>query len=86
MLLDIVEVRHLGGHRLWLRFSDGAGGEVDLSKTLTFDGVLEPLRDEAYFARARVREETGTICWPNDVDLDTHVLYSLATGTPLPKL
>lgn len=27
----IVQVRPLGSYRIWLRFSDGAQGEVDLS-------------------------------------------------------
>ena len=84
MLHDVVEVRHIGGHKLWLRFSDGASGEIDLSKTLRFDGVFEPHRDEAFFARVRVDDEMGTIAWPNDTDLDSRVLYSLVTGTPLP--
>ncbi len=82
---DVVEVRHTGGHKLWMRFRDGASGEVDLSKALEFDGVFQPLRDEAYFARVRVLEETGTIAWPNDADVDADVLYALVTGKPLPK-
>ena len=28
--------------------------------------------------------ELGTIGWPNDVDLDPVVLYSLVTGKPIP--
>lgn len=84
MLNRVAEVRHLGGYRLWLRFRDGASGEVDLSSSLRFRGALEPLGDEDYFARVFVIEEAGTIGWPNDVDLDPDVLYSLATGAPLP--
>lgn len=39
---DVVEVRHTGGHKLWMRFRDGASGAVDLSKALAFDGVFGP--------------------------------------------
>ncbi len=85
MLKDIGEVRHAGGHRLWIRFCDGASGEVDISKLIPFDGVFEPHRDEAFFARVRVDDETGTIAWPNDTDLDADVLHSLVTGNPLPN-
>ena len=84
MLHDIVEVRPLGDHRLRLRFDDGIEGDVDLSKRLQFDGVFAPLEDPEYFSRVRVNPELGTICWPNDVDLDPVVLYSLVTGKPIP--
>jgi hypothetical protein len=83
MLERVVEVRHVGGHKLWLRFNDGESGEVDLSNWLQFDGVFEPHRDEAFFAKVRV--DMGTIAWPNDTDLDPLVLYSLVTGKPLPS-
>ncbi len=82
---DVVEVRPLGGHRVWVCFRDGVAGEVDLSKTLEFHGVFEPLLDEAFFARVQILEETGTIGWPNDADIDADVLYSLVTGAPLPR-
>src|SRR5690349_17981436 len=83
MLHDIVEVAHLGGHRLRLRFDDGVEGEVDLSNRLQFRGLLAQLKDPEYFARVRVHPEFGTISWPNDVDLDPVVLYSLVTGRPI---
>jgi hypothetical protein len=84
MLHDIVEVRPLGAYRLHLRFDDGAEGAIDLSKEIRFEGVFAPLEDQAYFARVRVHPELGTICWPNEVDLDSEVLYSLVTGKPIP--
>lgn len=49
MIVRLLEARHRGYHRIWLRFDDGATGEVDLGRDL--DGeVFEPLRDPAYFA------------------------------------
>ncbi len=80
---DITAVRHEGGHRVWLRFDDGAEGVVDLGG-LKFIGVLAPLRDERYFAQVRVDPEARTLAWPNGVDLDPDVLYSRLTGAPLP--
>jgi hypothetical protein len=84
MLHDIVEVTPLGGHRLRLRFDNGVEGEVDLSNRLKFQGVLAPLEDPDFFARVFVHPEFGTISWPNEVDLDKVVLYSLVTGKPIP--
>ena len=80
MLVDIVEARAVGGHRLYLRFEDGAEGEVDLSKLVEFEGVFAPLKEPAEVAKVRVDPEIGTVCWPNGADLDPDVLYSILTG------
>lgn len=84
MLPDVVGVRFLGDHRLRLRFDDGVEGEVDLSHRLRFDGVFAPLKDPEYFARVRVDPEAGTICWPNEADIDPVVLHSWVTGEAIP--
>lgn len=84
MLNDIVEARPLGGYLLYLRYADGAAGEVDLAPLLQFTGVFEPLRDPAYFAQLRVDSDTGTIVWPNGADLCPDVLRHHLTGEPLP--
>lgn len=81
MLHDVVEVRALGGYRLYLRFDDGKAGELDLGSRLTFDGVFAPLRDAAVFAQARVHPELGTVVWPSGADVDPDVLHAALTGT-----
>ena len=71
MLVQVVEARHQGGFRVWLRFDDGLDGEVDLASEL--DGeVFEPLRDPAFFARFTVDE---TLVWPNGADFAPEFLY-----------
>lgn len=84
MLVDIVRVQPLEGHRLQLQFEDGAEGVVDVTQCVEFTGVFAPLRDSREFASVRVNTELGTICWPCGADLDPEVLYSLVTGRPLP--
>lgn len=84
MLNDIIEVRPLGDHRLFLRFDDGAAGTIDLASMLHFDGVFSPLRDPAYFASASVNRELGTVVWPNGADLCPDVLHARLTGEPVP--
>lgn len=81
MLQDVVEVRPLGGYRLYIRFEDDVAGELDLSTRLEFEGVFAPLRDLAMFSQARVHPELGTVVWPNGADLDPDVLYAALTGT-----
>jgi hypothetical protein len=84
MLQDICEVHLLGDYRLHLRFEDGVAGEIDVAQLVTFTGVFAPLQDPAYFAQVRVNPELGTICWPNEADLDPDVLYAAITGAALP--
>lgn len=84
MLHDIIEVRPLGGHRLFLKFDEGTEGETDLSSVLRWDGVFAPLADPAVFAHMRVDPEIGTVVWPNGADLCPDVLFSLITGAALP--
>jgi hypothetical protein len=73
-LVDVIRVRPLEGHRLWLRFTDGSEGVRDLSDIITHEGpMIEPLRDVAYFNRVFI--EMGVPTWPNGFDLDPINLY-----------
>lgn len=83
MLKDVVEVRALTGHRLFVRFEDGMQGEVDVATKVRFDGVFAPLADPKKFAEARVNPDLGTVCWPNGADLDPDVLYSWISDRPI---
>jgi hypothetical protein len=83
MLIDIVEVRPLDGHRLFLRFEDGAEGTVDISQKIRFAGVFASLVDRKNFLQVRVDPELGTIVWPDGADLDADVLYAAITGQPI---
>lgn len=83
VLVDVVEARAVGGHRLFLRFADGVAGEVDLDRLVRWEGVFEPLRDPRRFASVRVDVELGTVVWPGGADMDPDVLYSAVTGKPI---
>lgn len=83
MLKDIVEVRALGGYRVYLCFEDGVEGELDLGKMIRLEGVFAGLADEREFAKVRVDPELGTIVWPSGADLDPDVLYAAVTGKPI---
>ena len=52
--LQPVEVRVLDGYRLWLRYTDGAEGEVDLSH-LAGQGVFKVWQSRDAFAAVRIR-------------------------------
>ena len=73
-MVDVLRLRALDGHRLWLRFTDGSEGVRDLSDVLAQGGsMVEPLRTPEFFARAFV--EMGAPTWPNGFDLDPINLY-----------
>jgi hypothetical protein len=67
MLPHVIEARYVTGYTVWLRFSDGAEGEVDLSKEL-HGPIFEPLRDPALFRCFVVHPELKTLVWPNGAD------------------
>jgi hypothetical protein len=75
-LIKVTDVEALDGYVLRVTFSDGAVKEIDFSDQLArARGVFLPLRDPARFAEARVNEESGTVEWPGQIDLDPDVLY-----------
>ena len=80
MMARIVEAKPLDGYKIHLRFEDGAEGVVDIGREVGFKGVLGALRNPVFFRQVRVLPDFGTICWPNDVDLDPDMLYWRVTG------
>ena len=77
MIPRVTEARYISGRTIWLRFSDGAEGEVDLSAEIHGE-VFEPLRDTEYFLRFEVNRELGTIVWPNGADFAPEFLRAAA--------
>jgi len=71
-LPQVTAVRHVREHVLWLRFTDGIEGEVDLSDGLR-GPMFEALRDPTQFARVAI--EYGTIVWSNGADWAPETLY-----------
>jgi hypothetical protein len=71
---DVVEVRYVRDYTVWLRFQDGACGEVDIAPSLR-GPVFEPLRDPQFFQQVKVDPEIGTIVWPNGADAAPETLY-----------
>ncbi len=73
-MVDVLRLKALDSHRLWVRFSDGSEGVRDFSDILAEGGpMVEPLNTQDYFARAFV--EMGAPTWPNGFDLDPINLY-----------
>ena len=73
-MIRITDARIRSGFVVWLRFNDGAEGEVDLASEL-HGQVFEPLRDPIFFSRMQVDPELHTITWPNGADFAPEFLY-----------
>lgn len=69
-----IEFRITGEHRLWLRFEDGAEGEIDFSGR-SWNGVFAPLRDPEFFKSVEIDPELRTIVWPNGADIAPETLH-----------
>jgi hypothetical protein len=80
----VTEARPRPDFRVWVRFSDGSEGEVDLRDTIFSDHrpIAAALRDASAFATLRV--ESDTIAWANGFDLAPEFLHrkllSMGTG------
>ena len=77
MILRILAAEHRGSHRLFLAFSDGTRGEVDVRPLLDDGPVFGPLRDPEFFGRAELDAVCGTVTWPNGADFAPESLRAL---------
>ena len=66
-----VEAR--GRYRLWLRYSDGVEGEVDVSR-FAGKGIFKVWTQDANFGKVHISQH-GSIAWPDDVELCPDSLY-----------
>jgi len=70
----ITNVKHAGGHKLNLTFSDGVTGTVNLADHLD-KLIFQPLQNEDEFSRFRLG--SWTVEWDNGADFAPEFLHSL---------
>ena len=73
-----LEVKALANFRIWLRYDDGAKGEVDLSD-LVGRGVFKAWDDITFFNSVRLGSH-GAIEWGADIDICPDAMYLRLTG------
>ena len=73
-----IEVKALPKYRLWLRYSDGSEGEVDLSD-LAGKGVFKLWNDYRTFENVHIGEHRE-IAWNDEVDLCPDAMYLRLIG------
>jgi hypothetical protein len=75
-IIYVTDAEPLEGHWIRATFSDGAVKEIDLSELLAAGGVFAPIyARRELFEQLAVNRESGTVEWPEGVDLDPEVLY-----------
>ncbi len=74
MILHVREARYLHDYVIWLRFNNGAEGEIDLKDELEGE-MFEPLKNLEVFRTFRVDPEIETLVWANGADLAPEFLY-----------
>lgn len=77
-MIRAMEVEARKGLRIWLRFSDGSEGEVDLSD-LAGRGVFRAWDRAGAFEEVRVAPH-GAVAWNDEIELCGDALYLELTG------
>lgn len=77
-MFKLVEVKPLQKYRLWLQFSNGKKGEIDLSD-LAGKGVFKAWEKPGVFEAVRI-DEYGALIWTENIDLCPDSLYLRLTG------
>jgi hypothetical protein len=62
-------------HTVRVVFADGEVRDVDITPLLDTP-AFSPMRDPALFEQVKIDEQTGTLTWPGDVDLDPDAIYA----------
>jgi hypothetical protein len=71
----VVGVAVLRPHVMRLLFNDGLVRDVQYVPGQVTGSMIAPLEDPDYFAQVSVDAETGTVVWPNGLDLAPEVLH-----------
>ncbi|HAH07837.1 MAG TPA: DUF2442 domain-containing protein [Elusimicrobia bacterium] len=74
MILHVTQAKYLHDYVIWVRFNDGAEGEVDLAGELEGE-VFGPLKNMRRFKAFKADPVLGTVVWESGADLAPEFLY-----------
>ena len=77
-MIQPVFVEPRPGHRIWIEYSDGLAGEIDLSG-LVGRGAFEVWSNPGCFEKVRIASHRA-IAWEDDIELCPDALYLKLTG------
>ncbi|MBI2986112.1 MAG: DUF2442 domain-containing protein [Deltaproteobacteria bacterium] len=73
----LIDAKYVRDFVVWVKFSDGVEGEVDLREELS-GPVFEPLRNVDLFKKFIIHPELQTLVWENDADFSPEFLHDKA--------
>jgi hypothetical protein len=77
-LIYAISAAPLEGQWIRVEFSDGAVMDIGVADLLSRGGDFERIRmDRELFEQVRVNPESRAVEWPEEIDLDSEVLYGL---------
>ena len=79
MISEPKEVKALENYRIFLKFSDGNQGIVDLSE-FRGKGVFKAWDKNGLFEKVHIDAETKAIAWSEELELDVNSLYLKLIG------
>ena len=83
-MLKPIAVEAREDYRIWVRFNDGASGEVDLSD-MAGKGVFAAWEDRAFFESVHLTDYRA-IAWGDEIDICADALYMELTGKTLEEM
>ena len=83
-MIKAVKVEPRPGYRIWVEFSDGVAGEIDLSD-VAGRGVFAAWNEPGSFEKVHV-DSYGAVAWSKDIDLCPYSLYMEITGKSFKEL
>ena len=66
----VVELDVREKYTVWVRFDDGAAGEVDLSDSASTGGIFSAWSDEGLWRSAHIVPDTGAVAWGDSTEVD----------------
>lgn len=83
-MIRVTEIEVRDGYRIWLSYSDGTAGEINLSH-LVGHGVFKAWNDRKCFEMVRITSH-GAIAWGDDIELCPDALYMRLTGKSIAEM
>ena len=77
-MIQPIYVEPRPGYRIWVEYSDGMAGEIDLSGFVG-RGAFEVRSNPGYFEKVRIASHRA-IAWDDDIELCSDALYLKLTG------